>query len=166
MARFGKVNSDSGNTMAPIPNGKYNVIVVSCIDKETRYATKFRVVNPGGDHDGAEFYDDFHTSEKALPRLARLARICTGQAVTEADWEFEPEWAIGKTLAVETKNEPKTDKYDERTRINYMRFDAWTPEGDFLAEVQRIREELGMTPDGQWPETAAAGAAGNGSVPF
>lgn len=155
-----------------IPLGWANAIIVFVREYADRISVIFSVIAPGQRHDDAAFFDSFHLSEKALPRLARLAKV-TGTAQgdpTEGDWTLNPNDMLGKTLKVQVKHE----EYEGETKVRTEMFglDSWnTPAAEELKIIAQVREGLAES-EKRAAAKAAAPSNSNGAktnhdeVPF
>ena len=166
MVRIGaqqvKSEDDISGYQKPLP-GRYHVVVKhvdESFEKFDKVIIDFEVLAgtvPG--MEGREVTEFFACSEKALPRLQRLA-LCLGLLTPgEADKDVEFGDGVGRDLVIEVEENKYTDKQGKEVngvRIGYL--GMWSTGNEAVADVPKGKLDGG---GGQ----AASGAGGNPSTP-
>lgn len=162
MVRMGATNIKSEDDISggkrPLP-GRYHCVVKhvdESFEKVDKVVVTFEVLaGTTPDQQGREIVEYYACTEKALPRLTRLA-IVTGvlqPGEAERDVEFTP--AIGAHLVVEVE-ENKYTKQDgtevETVRIGYM--GMWSLGNDEVKEVPKDQQAIDL-----WRNSGFGGGA-------
>jgi len=171
-----KSEDDISGFQKPLP-GRYHVVVKhvdESFEKFDKVLVDFEVLagtTPG--QEGRELTEFFACTEKAIPRLQRLA-LCLGLLTPgEPDKDVEFAEAVGRDLVIEIEEnnyKDKTGKEVNGVRVGYL--GMWSTGNKEVADVPKATisggggggngNQAASTPPATPPATQAAAAASGG----
>ena len=164
MVRIGannvKSEDDISGFQRPLP-GRYHVVVKhvdESFEKFDKIVVDFEVLaGTVPDQQGRELPEFFACTDKAIPRLQRLA-LCVGllkPGQPEADVEFAD--AIGRDLVIEVEeNNYKTKEGKEVNSVRVGYLGMWSTANEAVKDVPK-----GTLPEGGGNQGATTGDGGN-----
>ena len=179
-AQQAKSEDDISGFQKPLP-GRYNVVVKhvdESFEKFDKVVIDFEVLaGTVPDMEGREITEFFACTEKALPRLQRLA-LCLGLLQPgEADKDVEFSEGVGRDLVIEVEeNNYKTKEGKEVNSVRVGYLGMWStgneavtdvpkgklPEGGGNSGGQAASGSTPSAPTGQQPAKSSSGGGGGG----
>ena len=165
MVRIGaqqvKSEDDISGFQRPLP-GRYHVVVKhvdESFEKFDKIVVDFEVLaGTVPDQQGRELSEFFACTDKAIPRLQRLA-LCVGllkPGQPEADVEFTD--AVGRDLVIEVEeNNYKTKEGKEVNSVRVGYLGMWSTANEAVKDVPK-----GTLPEGGGSQGAKIGGGGGG----